>query len=157
MNASIAALPSALPRVLRVAQLARLWLIFFSDAGATPASTMLLRRGYCTVRAATYTPTADIWLFVNPAISVTMPLVLRGAEAEGVLGLWSLEAHEVLRFGSRFERSAASMLAPFTAVEQIKALLGLRSWALTPYGLRNDLMARGAEVVPVPRIGLGAS
>ena len=125
----------------------RMWLIFFWDCG--PAWwARVLPPGWRHVTAVAYFKDAERWVYFNPA---SPGLVLDVQEGEAFHARYEhlmREATAVLRFASQHDRGA--MPATFFCVGAIKALLGLRSRALSPAGLYRDLRASGAEIVKAP-------
>jgi hypothetical protein len=111
---------------------ARLWLIFF----ASP-------RGVSCWYAS-----EERWVVFNPT-RCGIVIRLYGRDEFGApLAAFLDESVAVLRVVSRYERGTPPAM-PW-CVGQVKALLGIRSWAMTPLGLYRDLRARGAEVVEPP-------
>jgi hypothetical protein len=149
MTATVLQIPRKQPIVERE-PLRRLWLIAFENPVRPAWWARFLRPGFRHIRACAYYPEANQWLFFNPTLRGTVIELWQGEDADCWLGEMALSATIVLRFPSKYERSAAPMT--FYCVGAIKGLLGLRSTALTPYGLYRDLLARGAEIVDVPKI-----
>jgi len=133
----------------------RMWLVFFGEADGAWWWTRFLRPGFRHVCAAAWYPGQDRWVYFNPAGRGTV-----------------IEVASDTEFGPRFEhlvRTSAAILrvrgaqnrnghpAAFFCVGAIKALLGVRSCALGPFGLYRHLLVRGAEIVARPEDDLGFS
>lgn len=107
-----------------------------------------LRPGYRHVCAASWYAAEERWVYFNPARPGTTVAIFTAEQFAPLLEQLLARSSAVLRAASRYERGAAPAAA--FCVGEIKALLGIRSWALTPYGLYRDLLARGAENVRTP-------
>lgn len=128
--------------------LPRLWLVFFSDAHEGSWWRAFLRRGFGHVSAAAWYADAQRWVWFNPT---WRGLVIEAAEAEAFGPRFEQlvsSASAILRVRSRYERTG--LPAAFWCVGAVKALLGISSRALSPYGLYRHLLARGAEIVEAP-------
>ena len=126
----------------------RLWLIFFVDDGTAGWWAPFLRRGYRHVCAASFYASEERWVYFNPARPGS---VIELADREGFQARYEdlmRRSTAVLRFRSHHERR--SMPATAYCVGAVKSLLGVRCWAVTPYGLMRALLRRDAEVVEVP-------
>ncbi len=126
------------------------WLVFFGDTPRPRWWWRLARRGFRHCFAAKWCEEGQTWLVVEPhAGRLELTIIPRGQ----FLRLRSIVAtHTTVRFMSTCERAAM----PFSAgwcCGSIKAILGIRSMALTPFGLFRELLARGAERV-YPNEGL---
>lgn len=127
------------------------WLVFFCD-GRGAWWDRFLRRGYRHVSAVAYVHDLRAWVFYDPRKEQTMlRLVPEGPEAHDELSQLLASATAVLRMKPRADRGFGVPL--FCCVAAIKALLGIRSCALGPYGLYRHLLNRGAEIVEVPGEG----
>lgn len=127
--------------------LQRQWLIFFWDCG--PAWwARAFRPGWRHVTAAAYFAGAERWVYFNPASSGLVFDVQEGEAFQARYEHLMREATAVLRFASVHERGG--MPAAFFCVGAVKALLGVRSRALSPAGLYRDLRVRGAKIVKAP-------
>jgi hypothetical protein len=98
------------------------------------------------VTAAAYYVSEERWVFYDPAFCGTRIEIFTHDEFAPVLGSM-MERATVLRVASRFDRNSTP--AAWHCVGAIKALLGLRSCALSPSGLFRDLLRHGAEPVEV--------
>lgn len=125
----------------------RLWLVFFGDSVPTLWSRML-RPGFRHVAAASYFADQDRWVYVDACRSGTVIEVLRQDEFSGRFQHLMVNSSHILSMPARRERKRTA--AAFYCVGAMKALLGLNSQAVTPYGLYYDLLLAGAE--PVERI-----
>lgn len=126
------------------------WLIFFGPAA--PPISWITRKGFGHVFAAGWDPIVERWIIYDPTRRGTLITVCIETEAfHEHLGLLAkaCEPH-ILRFAPRADRRLSPLL--FSCTAAIKALLGLRSRALWPYGLYRHLRAQGAEIVEVPQI-----
>lgn len=128
--------------------LPRLWLVFFSDGEGTAWWSRLLRPGFRHVEAAAWFAEQERWVWINPTWRGTAVTLYREREFDARLGHLVTQAAAVLRARSRFARGTTP--AAWHCVGAIKALLGLKSCALTPYGLFRHLLDDGAEPVEVP-------
>jgi hypothetical protein len=128
----------------------RLWLVFFRDGGVQRWWNALLRPGFRHVSAAAWFDREQRWVFVDPAYSQTVIRVVEdGPAATALLGHWTQESAAVLRVRSG---AARSFVPPVMGcVGQVKALLGVRCRALSPFGFHRHLLAQGAEIVEVPQ------
>lgn len=126
----------------------RLWLCFFGDTVGGAWWAHFLRPGFRHIAAASYFADQERWVVFDPSRRRTVIHVLTEDQIGPVLGQMLERSSAVLRVASSAERMNAPALACCTG--SIKALLGIRSWALTPFGLYRDLLARGAEVVIPP-------
>jgi hypothetical protein len=123
----------------------RLWLVSFQEGTGRQWWKPLLKPGYRHVCAASYFADMERWLYVDPTY--------RGLEIE----MWKPE-----EFGARLEQmardstlilrvpSATDRVMPplsWWCTGAVKAILGLRTPAVTPYGLALSLQRLGAEIV----------
>lgn len=129
-----------------------LWVIFFGDTRQGHWWCRLLRPGFRHVAAAAWFVRQERWVIVDPVAGGTVVEVLRAEEANGWIGQLFAGASAVVRFESGHAR--AMQPATGFCVAQIKALLGVRCRALTPYGLYRHLIAHGAEIVDAPKSGI---
>lgn len=126
----------------------RLWLVFFGQCRATAWWARVFRPGWRHVAAAAYFPSADRWLYVDPvAPGLSIEIATPDDFHARYQDLMTCST-AVLRFASQHERGA--MPATFYCVGAIKAVLGIRSRALSPRALYDDLVARGAEIRKAP-------
>jgi hypothetical protein len=127
---------------------ARLWLIFFASPRGVSWWCRVLRPGWRHCYAACWYASEERWVVFNPT-RCGIVIRLYGRDEFGApLAAFLDESVAVLRVASRYERGTPPAM-PW-CVGQVKALLGIRSWAMTPFGLYRDLRARGAEVVEPP-------
>lgn len=128
----------------------RLWLIFFGNSVPTFLSRWL-RPGFRHVAAASYFADQDRWVYVDACRSGTVVEVCRQDEFQDRFASLMMNSSHILRVTARRERKRTA--ATFYCVGAIKALLGLNSRALSPYGLFQDLLRTGAEEVEKPHVG----
>ena len=126
----------------------RAYLIFFGEGDARAWWDVFTRTGFRHVCAAGFDPESDRWVFVDPHRRGMDVLVLPEEDATSRLGVWATAASAVLRVEVGRERAA--MPAVFGCVGAIKALIGHRSRALSPFGLHRHLLRHGAERIEVP-------
>lgn len=126
-------------------RLRRLWLVFFEN-DTEHWWTRPLKRGFRHVSAAAWFADQQRWVHVNPS-SKGLFVDLYGAE-EFDGRLWQLvrDSTLILRMPTAKDCIAMPGLTWF-CVGTIKALLGVRSCALSPWQLSRHLLAQGAEVV----------
>lgn len=129
----------------------RLWTVFFGDSVPTFWSRML-RPGFRHVAAASYFADQERWVYVDPCRSGTVVEVLRPDEFATRFQHLMANSSHVLSFAARRERRRTA--AVWFCVGAVKALLGINSQAVTPYGLYGDLLLAGAECV-VPSFSEG--
>lgn len=127
---------------------ARLWLVFFSSPRGVAWWCRILRPGFRHVYAASWYADADRWVVFNPTRRGTVIELWSAADFPRRLDQFLAESSAVLRVASRHEREHPPPM-PW-CVGQVKALLGIRSAALTPWQLYHALRARGAEPVVDP-------
>lgn len=102
------------------------------------------RHGMRHVRAAGYSPQADVWVIYNVHARGTWIEVLPNDDVDGRLD-YVFAGCRVLKIRAR--PSSRFIFRPFfTCVEAVKHLTGVRSSAWTPYGLYCDMLAQGAEI-----------
>lgn len=85
----------------------------------------------------------DHWVVVDPHVRWTEVFTLTAAEFDGWLAELSARA-DIWRIAGRGQ---APLLPGWFCVAQVKRLVGLRSGALSPAGLRRDLRKAGAKQV----------
>ena len=127
---------------------ARLWLLFFADPRGVAWWCRILRPGFRHCYAACWYHDAQRWVVFNPTRRGTVIELWAEDQFGRRLAQFLDESSVVLRVASRHERRTAPAMA--WCVAEVKALLGVRSAAVTPYRLYRDLLARGAEVVASP-------
>jgi hypothetical protein len=125
----------------------RLWIVFFTDADRAWWWTRFFRRGFRHVCAASWYAGAERWVYFNPVARGTVLEVMTDAEFGPRFQQLIRDSSAILRMRTVHERSNPP--AAFFCVGAIKGLLGIKSWALGPYGLWKELKARGAEPVKV--------
>lgn len=135
--------------------LPRLWLIFFGDADRAWWWTRLFRPGFRHVSAAAWFADTERWVYFNPTGPGTVIQVATDAEFGPRFQQLVQDSTAILRMPSRHSRGMCP--AAFFCVGAIKALLGVKSRALTPFGLFRHLVAEGAEIVERPEDDLGLS
>lgn len=94
-----------------------------------------------------YDPGADVWLLVNPGAFATITKIMRPRVFDRWIRLVARRAY-ILRLGSA---RSPSLGLGFWCVGVVKKLVGARSSALSPAGLKRDLERSGAIRVFVPR------
>lgn len=122
----------------------RLWLVFFSEAKDEPWwARAFTPPGYRHVAACAWFADQERWVYYNPTRTGTVILLYRDDEFGGRFQQLLDSSSLVLRVRSTMSRSAT----PFGwwCTGAIKALLGCRSWAISPFGLARYLQDRGAE------------
>lgn len=124
---------------------ARLWLVFFADPRGVAWWCRCLRPGYRHCYAASWYHDADRWIVFHPTRRGHVIECFTAEAFPARLTQFLAESSTVLRVASRHSRWTAPAMA--WCVAEIKALLGVRSWAMTPWRLSRDLLARGAEIV----------
>lgn len=127
----------------------REWLVFFRDRPQRGWWDIGTHPGWRHVSAAAWFPMAQAWIFYDPTMKATAIVALQEPHSGRLMQQWVDDATAIVRFKSRAERGIAP--AFFGCVAAVKALLGLRSCALSPRALHRHLLACGAEDVPVPR------
>jgi hypothetical protein len=123
----------------------RLWLVIFSEADSPAWWARFLRSGFRHVYAVSYFADQERWVCVDPARNRLMVELFTAEQAPRVLARMMETAGAVLRVASRRDRLNAPAFG--FCGGSMKALLGIRSWALTPRGLYRELLRRGAETV----------
>jgi hypothetical protein len=129
----------------------RLWTIYFSDGPRRRWWHWLLKPGFRHVSASAVFADRGLWIFVDPTesrlnvevFSNTDPMTL--SELQMRIAKLYLESQAILQIPSRDSDSMPSAIA--SPVTIIKRVLGIRSSAITPFGLYRALLARGAKVV----------
>lgn len=121
----------------------RLFLVFFGDAATPVWWSRLFRRGFRHVSAAAWYADQERWVYVNPTRRGTVVEVWRSDEFDGRLAQLAEASTAALRFGQQYGRGMTPWA--FHCVGAVKAILGVRCLALSPYGLYRALLARGAE------------
>jgi hypothetical protein len=126
----------------------RLWLVFFSEAKDDPWWSRLLAPGYRHVAACAWFDDQQRWVYYNPTRRGTVILLYREEEFGGRFTQLMNDSSCCLRVRGGLARSAT----PFGwwCTGAIKALLGVRSRALSVKGLHDHLLRHGAEVVEMP-------
>lgn len=134
---STPALPAEIPR--------RMWFVIFSEGESLPWWSWFFRRGFRHVRAAAFYADAERWVYVNPGWRGTVLHVWRSEQFDYPLGDMLVKGARIVRYEAGFDRGFTP--ATFHCVGAIKALLGLRTAAVTPYGLYRALLRAGADDV----------
>lgn len=123
----------------------RLWLVFFSEPDRPAWWARVLRPGFRHVYAVSYFADQQRWVYFDPSRFRTAIHLFTAEQAPEAIARMMVPATAILRVASRADRLNAPAF-PW-CVGQIKGLLGIRSWAVTPHGLYLALLARGAEAV----------
>lgn len=131
----------------------RLWLVFFLEPDGPAWWARLLRPGFRHVCAASWYAAEERWLYFNPSRVGTSVQIFTADAFPPVLTALLEQSSAVVRIASRFERGNAPALA--FCVGEIKALLGIRSGAMTPWQLYWALRDLGAEPVESPCVVAG--
>jgi hypothetical protein len=129
------------------ASAARLWLVFFGSGHLAPWWSWLLRPGFRHVCAASWFADQERWVFVNPCRTGTVIEVMRSDEFGPRFSQLMTDSAAILRMPARAARRATPR--SFHCIGAMKALLGTKSWAITPYGFYRFLISAGAKVVEV--------
>lgn len=126
----------------------RLWLVFFGEAEGEPWWSRLLKPGYRHVGACAWFDDQQRWVYFNPARRGTVILLYREDEFPPRLTQLMNSSSLVLRVVATQSRTST----PFGwwCTGAVKALLGTRCRAVTPFGLAQHLQDRGAEAVLMP-------
>jgi hypothetical protein len=126
----------------------RLWLVFFGEAEGSPWWSRFLAPGYRHVIACAWFDDQQRWVYFNPARRGTVILLYRDEEFGGRFQQLVNSSSLVLRVVARHSRTTT----PFGwwCTGGIKALLGVRTRALSPRALADHLLRHGAEVVHMP-------
>lgn len=133
----------------------RLWLVFFTEAEGAPWWSRFLAPGYRHVIACAWFAQQQRWVYYNPARTGTVILLYREDEFPARLTQLMTSSALVLRVVARQSRTAT----PFGwwCTGAVKALLGVRGFAVTPFGLARWLQHRGAEAVLTPCVAAAAA
>lgn len=126
----------------------RLWLVFFTDCEGDTWWSKYLPVGYRHVTAAAWFSDQERWVYFNPTRRGTVILLYREAEFGPRMTQLMHDSSMILRVRGGLRREST----PFGwwCTGAIKALLGIRSRALSPRALALHLLRNGAEVVPRP-------
>lgn len=124
--------------------------MFFGEARGAAWWARFFAPGFRHVRAAAWYGEAQRWVLFDPSRRGLAIEVLTEAEFGPWFEMLLAESSLVLRFASRFERGSTP--AAWHCVGAVKALLGLKTSAISPYALSRALIANGAEVV-APCVG----
>jgi hypothetical protein len=127
----------------------RVYLLFFGDTPRRAWWANFLRPGFRHIAAMSYHADAERWVYVDPALRWTVIRILTQEPAGRQIAVLLEQSTAVLRMASRPGRGGAPAF-PW-CVGQIKALIGVRTWALTPWQLYRSLIRRGAEHVDIER------
>lgn len=126
----------------------RLWLIYFGDTARRAWWANFLRPGFRHVWAASWYADQERWVLFEPAINRTVISLYTAEQWPARLAVLLAHSSAVLRVASRAGRGRQPTF-PW-CVGAIKSLLGVRSWALTPWQLYRSLRGLGADVVESP-------
>jgi hypothetical protein len=126
------------------------WLVFFGEGDAYAWWDIFTRKGFRHVAAAACDPGRRLWIVFDPTRS-GIRIEVFGWDDPGIdarLGeLLFATGGRYLRVKAGGARSRQPLL--FGCVGALKALLGVRCAAVTPYGVFKHLRAQGAEIVDV--------
>lgn len=126
----------------------RLWLVFFGEAEGEPWWSRFLQPGYRHVIACAWFAEQERWVYFNPTRRGTVILLYRDEEFGPRFTQLVASSSLVLRVTARQARATT----PFGwwCTGAIKALLGVKSRALSPKGLADHLLRHGAVTVDMP-------
>lgn len=127
----------------------RLWLVFFgTDPKHATWWSRWLKPGFEHVSACAWYADQDRWVYYNPTRTGTVVLLYRDSEFGPRFTQMLNSAEVVLRVRGTHRRDTT----PFGwwCTGAIKALVGVKTWALSPYQLCGALIRNGAEIVPIP-------
>lgn len=115
----------------------RLWLVFFTEAEGAPWWARFLAPGYRHVIACAWFAEQQRWIYFNPSRRGTVILLYREDEFPARLTQLMNSSSLVLRVVASQSRTAT----PFGwwCTGAVKALLGVRGFAVTPFGLARWL------------------
>lgn len=119
------------------------WMVFFGPGQNPGALARCLPRGWQHVCCASFQPESGMWVYVNPARDRTYILALTPDKFNGHFDYLLLTSTAILQFPAQDRRRFSPTWA--SCVGTVKGIVGIRSWAFTPYGLYRDLLALGAE------------
>lgn len=124
----------------------RLWLVFFGP-GEPPIRwwQWFFDPGYQHVSSLSYFADAARWVYYDPGFDVTAIELWKNEDVGQRLGQLLHDSTAILRIPSG--RARRMTPASFYCVGAMKALLGVRSRALSPKALMRDLLRQGAELV----------
>ena len=125
--------------------LLRTWLVFFGAPKGQYWWARFLRPGFRHVSAAAWFDLEQRWVYYNPARPGTTILIFTADEWGRVFGPPLEESTACVRIRGAYDRTSTP--ATWYCVGAMKALLGLRSSALSPHALYLDLLRRGGEAV----------
>jgi len=136
------------------------WMVFFCDAGRYAWWDIFTRRGFRHVAAAACDPGKRVWIMFDPT-RAGIRFDVYGWDDPSVderLGEWlHWSDGRYLRVKTGGQRKRQPLF--FGCIGALKALLGVRCGAFTPYGVFKHLIAQGAEIVhvePVQQTGHSA-
>lgn len=121
----------------------RLWIVCFGpgdDCGWIVRN--VLTRPWQHVVACAWYPEHERWVYFNPGRHGTAVQLYTDKDFGRRFELVLNNATRVVEIASAFERNYVPPF--FSCLGAIKALLGLRSWAPTPYLFYRELLRRGA-------------
>lgn len=124
------------------------WIVIFADRppGNRRWWHWFTCKGFAHVCATTYDPLHGLWLFVDWNMYNLEPKVLGEAEADILFSLM-YEGATFLRYTSHRPKRATTRSVCLYCVSMIKHLLGVKSFAVTPYQLFCALKKNGGEVI----------
>ena len=125
--------------------LPRLWLLFFGDDPHASWWSTLLRPGFRHIRAAAWYAQQERWVYFNPTPRGAILDLYREDEFTPYFDEMVRESTLVLRVASAHDLRLTPRVT--YCVSALKAMLGLRSIAMTPYGFARSLVSKGAEVM----------
>lgn len=133
---------------------ARLWLVIFYETPERAWWANLLRPGFRHVAALSWFADQQRWVYFGPALKGTSIELFTADQAPAMFAELAEHAAAVVRFPARQDRFGAPPVSH--CIGAVKGLLGIRSWALTPFGLYRDLLARGGEPVMLESACVGS-
>jgi hypothetical protein len=119
------------------------WMVFFGPGERPGKIARWLSRGWQHVCCASFDPVHGLWIYVNPARDRTYILAMTPDEFNARFGHLLNTSTAILEFPVEADRAFSPTWA--SCVGTVKGIMGIRSWAFTPYGLYRDLVRRGAE------------
>lgn len=122
------------------------WNVVFLSRDRESWWDLLTRRQYRHVVAYGYSAATDSWILVDPRLSHTGVLTLSHDQIDRWFGAHAAQITSVVRVTVQDGRRRSRWLGYWCSTS-IKSLVGSRSSAFTPEGLRRDLLRDGAEIV----------
>jgi hypothetical protein len=118
------------------------WLICF-QRGATLWWVNLIPGRYKHVRAFSFAPECDCWVFYDPCLRTAVTLA-RGSMARQMMVEWARDSSVLALTAGARQRVR---FLPFCCTTAIASLLGLPGGALRPSALYRQCLRHGAQIV----------